>query len=335
MQTAILTYKSSLKNLGNNGRNSKTNAGRDSDYCDLSLREAINEFIRAKRIANLSEATFNIYDYVFDEFTDFWSDDLSVGAFDKEDFRRYLAELQRRDIKQSTVSIHYRNLNTLFNWLVSEDYLEENLLNEVPEPKTEDTNPNVLSEDQVDTLLKTAKTEVNRWTGQRNYVMLLMFVETGLRVSELISAKISKYKPSEHELTVCGKGRKERIVSWGSKVAKPFRKWLDRRDELDKIYDDTIFISENGEKLKRRNVQRIVTRIQEKAGLGDEKVSPHCLRRTSATLAAKYGMRERDLKKVFGWSKSVTAERYVNLSGRDVKDAYEESSPIDNLWGND
>ncbi|MBS3793098.1 tyrosine-type recombinase/integrase [Candidatus Bipolaricaulota bacterium] len=128
-----------------------------------------------------------------------------------------------------------------------------------------------------------------------------------------------------------GKGAKERSVSFGAKVYKALRKWLITREELDEIYDDNIFLDRNGEKLKKRNVQRIITTIQDKADLGDEDILPHVLRHTSATLSAKNGMNVSQLKQMYGWEQLETAKKYIHLSGRGVKEAIQEASPIDRL----
>lgn len=299
----------------------------------LSLKDAIKEFLYAKRAENVSENTIDNYKYTFSDFKKFLDEERTIASFDRSIFRKYLIHLQSqdRDISQSTVSINYRNLHTLFEWLVTEEYIESNPLAEISKPKTKDKYPRILNEEQTKTLLKAAKKDIKRLAGQRNYTMLQMFIETGLRLNELIKAVISDLDIPEHSLKVCGKGGKERLVSFGSQLSKVLRKWLNRREELDKIYDENIFISEKGDQLKKRNVQRIITRIQKKAGLEDEKVSAHVLRHTSATLVAKEGMRVYELKQVYGWSKTETAEKYIHLSGRDVKKAVRKASPIDNL----
>lgn len=149
----------------------------------------------------------------------------------------------------------------------------------------------------------------------------LCYAGSFYRNDELISAKLSDLDLQDHMLKVKGKGRKERKVSFGTKTSKVLRKWLDRRNELENAYDNNIFISDNGDKLKPRNVQRLITRIQKKAGLENEKVSPHSLRRTSATLNAKNGMGAYQLQHMYGWNQTDTALKYIRLSGRDVKEA--------------
>src|SRR6056297_3305983 len=287
----------------------------------LNLDEAINEFLYDKEITNVAEGTKELYHYVFDSFTSFLDEDsLPVDQIDKSWIRQYLSDLKNQDYKPSTISIHYRNLNALFNWLVNEDYLDTNPMDNISETKTPDKYPRVISEEQVKKLLKAERKRRHRWAGQRNYTMLLLFIDTGLRLNELVTAKLDKLDLPEHVLTVFGKGSKERVVSFGTKVSKALRRWLDKRNDLEAIYDDEyLFVDNKGEKLKKRNVQQIITRIQKRAGLEDQTISPHVLRHTSATLAARNGMSVFQLTQMYGWSKLETAQKYIHMSGRDVK----------------
>ena len=335
MQNTKIVSKvgSNSKNFGNGGRNSTTNAGRNSDYTDLSLDEAIDDFIYARQAENLSDATIEDYEYAFSNFQAFLEDENpKIKELDRFDFRDYLTYLQKKGLSPFTVEYHYRHLNAFFNWIVAEDdYLDSNPLDRVRKPKTPNELPEVLDEDQSRQLLKEAESCVDRWSGQRNYTMLVVFIQMGLRLEELVSAKLSDLDIQDRMLKIKGKGRKERKVSFNPKTSKVLRKWLDRRKEQDNIYDDNIFISEGGEELKERNVQRIVTRIQERAGLGDEKVCPQILRRTSATLAAKNDMRAFQIQQMYGWEQIETALKYIRISGRDVKEAMQNSSPLENF----
>ncbi|MBS3788882.1 tyrosine-type recombinase/integrase [Candidatus Bipolaricaulota bacterium] len=209
--------------------------------------------------------------------------------------------------------------------------MESNPLNEINEPKTPDKYPRTITEEQTHKLVRAAKNNKSNWTGQRDYTMLLLFIESGLRLNEMISIRVGDLNFGNHLLTVVGKGNKERNVSFGAKVCKALRKWLARRDELNNIYDENIFLDRGGEALNKRNVQDRINRIQKRAGLGKEKVSPHVLRHTSATLSAKNGMNAAQLRQIYGWKSLETAIKYIHLSGKDVKKAMKEASPIDSL----
>ena len=158
--------------------------------------------------------------------------------------------------------------------------------------------------------------------------MLLLFIDTGIRMSELRNALIDDLDLEDHSLKVHGKGAKDRKVFYGTKTARYLHKWLRVRDKLNNIFDETIFIDQKGKRIEKRHIQQIISRIHERAGLEDKQVSPHVLRHTAATLAVQNGLDPFSLKQQFGWEDIQTALRYVHMNGQRVKNAYEKASPL-------
>ena len=164
--------------------------------------------------------------------------------------------------------------------------------------------------------------------------MLVVFIDMGLRLYELINAEIDDLDLKRRSLKVHGKGAKDRKVFFGKSTFRTLKHWLRIREKKpERIWDETIFISQKGDKLKKRNLQHLVTRIQKKAGLGDTKVSPHVLRHTAATLAVQNELDAFSLKRQFGWEEIDTALRYVHMSDKSLQENYRNSSPVDNLEG--
>jgi len=177
---------------------------------------------------------------------------------------------------------------------------------------------------------ETAKKQADTWAGYRNYTMVLCFLDMGLRLNELINSEIYNLNMKERTLKIHGKGSKDRMVFFGLETYKCLNKWLDKRERKGRIEDeDILFISQNGDKLKTRHVQRTITRIQRKGEMEDVKVSPHVLRHTAATLAVSNGMQAFALKRFFGWESIRTAMKYVHMSDQSVKEEYKNASPID------
>ena len=108
-------------------------------------------------------------------------------------------------------------------------------------------------------------------------------------------------------------------------------RWLKVRGGIGKVWDDTIFIDQKGNKIKERNIQRLISRIQKRAGLEDTKVSAHVLRHTAATFAVQNGLNAFPLKQQFGWESIKTALRYVHMAGEQVGEAYRQSSPLKDI----
>jgi len=312
-------------------KHSKTPEGREKTQPAMELTDAIDEFMLMAKVDGRAESTINLYEYVFDRFTKEIGKETPIGDITTKDGRKFLAGLMDEDLKNTTVSIYHRVLNAFFNWLYEESFIEVSPFNQIDEPKTPDKFPRFLKEEEVEALLQAEKDRDGTWAGYRNYVMLLVFLDTGIRLSEFINAKIEDLDIENRSLKVHGKGSKDRNVFFGRKTAKGLIRWLRIRNNVERVWVDTIFISQNGDKLKDRNVQRLITRIQKRAGLDDKKVSPHCLRRTSATLAVKNGLDAFSLKRQFGWEKIETAMRYVHMTDSEIKETYRDSSPLSDI----
>lgn len=296
---------------------------------EMKLSEAIEEFTLMAKVDGRAEKTLDLYDYVFGRFTDS-AEKTKIGDFLPKDIRNYLGTLMDEGLANTTVAIHYRVIKTLFNWLQKESYLEESPIDPIDEPRTPSKFPKALVEEEVKALLEAEKNR-NNWAGFRNYVILLTFIDTGMRLNEFRNAKIEDLDLENYSIKVHGKGAKDRKVFFGKKTAKALHRWLRVRNDLGQVWDDTIFIDQKGNKIKERNVQKIVSSVQKRAGLEDTKVSPHVLRHTAATFAVKNGLKAFPLKQQFGWESIKTALRYVHMAGEEVGKAYRESSPLNNF----
>lgn len=296
-----------------------------------SLGEAIEEYKLRGKVEGRAEKTLNQYNYVLGRLLEKFSKDRKASTIKPKEMRQHLAYLMDDGLKTTTVAIHYRVLQAFFNWLVSEGYINESPVSDIKEPKTPDKFPKVLGKDQVERLIDTARNWRRTWAGYRNFSMIITFLDTGLRLNEFVNAKLTNLNLEQRSIKVQGKGAKDRRVYFGKTNYKVLSHWLKMRDEVNNILENTIYISQNGDKLKKRHVQRVITRIQGKAGLGDVQVSPHVLRHTAATLAVQNGLDVFSLKRQFGWEQMRTALKYVHMSDGALQESYRNSSPMDNL----
>lgn len=297
----------------------------------ISLIEAMEQFKYASRVEGKAKKTLEQYNYVFKKFLDYLQEDPEIKTITPQQIRGFIQKLRDEELAITTVSIHYRVLRTFFNWLLGETLLEESPLSNIKQPKTPNKFPRILNLEQTKQLINAAEERKHAWAGNRNYCIVKCFIDMGLRLNELTAAKCSDLDFQERTLKVYGKGAKDRMVFFGLETYKSLRKWISTREDKGEPLEDTIFISQNGDRLKHRYVQRIITKIQERAELQDTKVSPHVLRHTAATLAVRNGMEPFALKRFFGWEKIETAMRYVHMNNKAVKQSFRKSSPIDNL----
>jgi site-specific recombinase XerD len=279
------------------------------------------------RVEGRSKKTLELYGWVFEHFLGFIGE-RSPAEIHSGLMRQYFASLQDRGFAQASLGMQYRVLHAFFNWLKREGLVTANPMDGINPPRQPKQYPFVLEESQVRALL--AACDKSTVQGVRNYAMLLLFVDCGLRLNELIGLRLGDVSLAQRSLKVHGKGARDRIVFMGARTAKALRRWLELRG-FKTTFSDALFIDRKGEPLKRRWVQQVIARLGAKAGIKGVRVSPHTLRHTAATLAVKNGMEPFALQRLFGWENIQTALKYVHMAGTALREAHAKASPVDRL----
>lgn len=292
-----------------------------------TLSQAVEQFTLMARVEGRSKKTLELYKWVFDRFLGFIGRK-SLSEIHPGLIRQYLASLQEHNFKPASLGMQYRVLHAFFNWLKREGLVTANPLEGISPPRQPRQYPFILEESQIRALLQACDKSTPH--GVRNYAMLLLFVDCGLRLNELISLRLPDASLAQRSLKVHGKGAKDRIVFMGARTAKALRRWLEQRG-FQPGYSDALFIDRKGEPLKPRWVQQVIARLGQRAGIKGVRVSPHTLRHTAATLAVKNGMDPFALQRLFGWENIETALKYVHMAGTALREAHAKASPIDRL----
>lgn len=164
---------------------------------------------------------------------------------------------------------------------------------------------------------------------RRDYCIITLFLNCGLRLSELCGLNLSSFG-GDDTMTVLGKGNKERTVYLNDSCKEALRRYLEVRpnEGLPVTEKNALFISRNHKRISPRTVQHIVTEFLKKAGLGDMGFSTHKLRHTAATLMYQHGDVDiRVLKDILGHSNLGTTQIYTHVSDNQIK-AAANSNPL-------
>ncbi|MBR6532826.1 MAG: tyrosine recombinase XerC [Clostridia bacterium] len=167
---------------------------------------------------------------------------------------------------------------------------------------------------------------------KRDYCILTLFLNCGLRLAELCSLNIGDIKP-DGTMTVTGKGNKERLVYLNDACQLAVKEYLAVRPSEDISFADrnALFISRNHRRISNKTVQHIVKTHLEKAGLGGQGFSTHKLRHTAATLMYQHGQVDiRVLKDILGHSNLGTTQIYTHVSDSQIKNAV-DANPLSNV----
>ncbi len=278
----------------------------------------------------------NEEDYENIDITKFSESDLKRITL--EDIHAYISHLAidnrskatTRARKISTIRIFFKYLSQKAN------ILEINPAQNLETPKLEKRMPKYLSLDDSKKLLDVAGHEDNR-NAKRDYAITTLFLNCGMRLSELVGINIDDIDFSECKMTVIGKGNKERTIYLNKACMIAINDYLSSRPPKNLIKHDSknsekaLFISEQKRRISNRTVQEIINKELRLAGLDAKKLSVHKLRHTAATLMYQYGNVDiRALQELLGHQSISTTEIYTHVSNEQVRNAV-ESNPLANL----
>lgn len=220
-------------------------------------------------------------------------------------------------------------LRIFFKYLCEQTHqLETNPALMLEAPKVKQSLPKHLTlEDSLELLQS-----VDGPNQKRDYCILTLFLNCGLRLAELCSLNLGDIKP-DGTMTVTGKGNKERLVYLNSACMNAVQEYLPLRpsDDIHAADRNALFISRNHRRISPKTVQHIVKTYLEKAGLGDRGFSTHKLRHTAATLMYQHGQVDiRVLKDILGHSNLGTTQIYTHVSDQQIKNAV-DMNPLSNV----
>lgn len=221
-------------------------------------------------------------------------------------------------------------LKSFFKYLFGKaKIISENPAAELESPKINKRHPVYLTLNQSITLLESLdKTNKNY---ARDYCILTLFLNCGMRLSELCS--IEKDKIRGDTLTIVGKGDKERTVYLNEACLKALENYLNVRDDSKAAEEDKkyLFLSSRNSPINKRTVEIMTKKHITNAGFTDQKYTPHKLRHTAATLMYKYGNVDiRSLQSILGHENISTTQIYTHVDDDDLRDAV-KSNPLSKL----
>ena len=218
-------------------------------------------------------------------------------------------------------------LKGFFNYLVFEDYRDDNPMDLIESPKIGRKLPDTLSTDEINKLI--AAIDLSKPEGERNRAILETLYGCGLRVSELINLKLSDLYFDEDFIKVTGKGNKQRFVPV-SKVNKKYinlyRNEIRSHQKIEPGHEDFVFLNRRGKQLTRAMIFTIIKRLTEKIGL-QKNISPHTFRHSFATHLLENGADLRAIQQMLGHESITTTEVYMHVDRRHLTKVLNDFHP--------
>lgn len=251
---------------------------------------------------------------------------LSPIFIDNDVIQKFIYEVAKK-INPRTQARIISGLRSFFDYLVFEDYRKTNPTDLLEAPKIGRKLPDTLSENEIDALISAV--DLSHPQGERNRIILETMYSCGLRVSELITLKISDLFFDEGFIKVTGKGNKERFVPIHYNAQKYISIYINEiRSHMkpSKGYEDTLFLNRRGKGLTRQMIFTIIKNLSIKINL-NKKISPHTLRHSFATHLLKNGADLRAIQQMLGHESITTTEVYVHLDTSYLKEVVEIYHP--------
>lgn len=266
---------------------------RDTELDEISISDIDLDFVKS---VTVSEAYEYLSFLARDRVTNQRSHEVNYGT-----------KANTRARKVSTLRSFYKYLN------VKAKLIDVNPLKDLDVPKIPATLPRYLSLNEAQTLLRA----VDGKNRERDYCIICIFLNCGLRISEIVGLNIQDVRSDS--IRVLGKGSKERIIYLNDATARAVDDYLKVRKCIAAIDKNALFLSNRRTRITRETVHSMVKKTLLKAGLDADKYSSHKLRHTAATLMLQNGVDVRTLQELLGHENLNTTQIYTHVDNSELR----------------
>lgn len=252
--------------------------------------------------------------------------DNTLESADADLIRSWMEQMMDKGNKASSVGRRLSALKTFYRFALSRGYIKKDPARMVIAPKREKPLPQFLKEKEVDSLLDMKEEDSESFKSLRAHTIIMVFYETGIRLSELVGLDDSSIDLNIQQLQVTGKRNKQRIVPFGNELAETLTKYIEVRNKSVVRKDKALFVTVKGIRMKAAQVRYEVKKeISLVSSL--KKRTPHVLRHTFATAMLNHGAGIESIKKLLGHESVSTTEVYTHTTFEQLKRVYKQAHP--------
>lgn len=289
---------------------------------DNNLINSFMSYLGAER--GLSRNTMESYRLDIKSFSAFLSKrGVSLEAFSKQDIIDYISDRRDKGVAASSICRLISSLKGFAKFLIIENIISENPTETIRTPEKWQRLPKAISFQEIKELL-----DLNNSSGSfiRDTAMLELMYSSGLRVSEIISLKVSNINYEGGFIRVTGKGSKERVVPMNERAKTKIQRYMNslRHKILKNKHSPYLFLTNRGLPMTRQRFWQSLKSLAKQAGIN---ISPHVIRHSFATHLLDRGADLRSVQKMLGHSDISTTQVYTKVSGDRIKKAYYQYHP--------
>lgn len=296
----------------------------------MTWKQALSDYQNYLKIERgLSQNSITNYSRDIKKLIDFLKEhnsDSTPISIKKEAIQQFVYHIAKEVQPRSQARL-ISGLKGFFNYLVFEDYRDDNPMDLIESPKIGRKLPDTLSETEIDQLINAIDLSLPQ--GERNRAMLETLYGCGLRVSELINLKLSDLFFDEGIILVTGKGNKQRFVpisEVNKKYINLYHEHIRNHQNIEMGHEDVLFLNRRGKGLTRAMVFKIIKQLAVKIGL-QKKVGPHTFRHSFATHLLQNGADLRAIQQMLGHESITTTEIYVHVDRSHLAQVLEKYHP--------
>ncbi len=261
-----------------------------------------------------------------------WLDNGELSAVNHIKMKEYLLYIQKFYYTKTTIARKIASVRAFYNYLYRERIIENNPLLNIRAPKRTRSLPEFLTEREIENILNNIKIESP--AGYRNRTILEVLYATGMRISELCDLNFESLNLENSEITVFGKGAKERIVLISNRAKeflqtylKTVRELISQEDVKETVTEKSpIFINKTGYRLQPASARNFIKEIVEKVQL-PKHVTPHTFRHSFATKLLEKGADLRIVQELLGHASISNTQIYTHVSTERLKQTYDKAHP--------
>lgn len=292
MEKAIDSFVSYLHDVKNTSNNTEMSYRRDL--------EKVRQFMKGRGIRDVREIT-------------------------AQDLNSYVFYLKEKDFKAATISRNIASIKAFYHFLCKEGIVTEDISEGLKAPKIEKKMPEILSMEEVVCLLEQPKGNTPKEI--RDKAMLELLYATGIRVTELITLRLSDIN-LQMGVIVCRDSSKERIIPFGSEARKALVKYLEhaREEMIDDPESEYLFANCSGQPMSRQGFWKLIKFYSKKAGIRTD-ITPYTLRHSFAAHLVENGADLRSVQEMLGHSDISTTQVYANINHNRIREVYAKAHP--------
>ena len=261
-----------------------------------------------------------------------WLDDTSCLTVNFAKVREYLYFIQKFNYKKTTLARKIASIRTFYKYLYRERLVDTNPTTNLSAPKRPKSLPKFLTTEEVEKIMNGIK--IDTPAGYRNRTILELLWATGMRISELSGLYYGDLNLENNEITVFGKGAKERIVLISDKAKEYLESYINtarplvaKGFPLEPITDSTpVFINNTGYRLQNKTVRNVINSVVESIEL-PKHVTPHMFRHSFATHLIENGADLRVVQELLGHASISNTQIYTHVSTKHLQDVFEHAHP--------